>query len=105
MQNALGSASAVLGDWHVPTIYEPRVASTKVVYLVTGSAVDADIRIPFALVLKVLTAPVDGTEPLELQLYQSGFPASLNGGLVATQCFGTAELPGGCLGLARCYGT
>jgi hypothetical protein len=69
------------------------------VYRISGTAVAHGERTPWSLVLKALAPPADGSLPREVFLYQSGFLASLAGGLVAPRCFAIAELPSGALGL------
>jgi hypothetical protein len=91
----LGSRGARPIAWRWRSIWEPRVAQTRGVYLLGGTAADAGEERTWSLVLKVLAPTPDGTPPLESFLYGSGFLASLGGGLVAPRCLGIDHLPGG----------
>ncbi len=93
-QRALRTDRAELTGWRCRSLWEPRVASTEGVYLITAEVTEGERTSPCALVLKVLAAADTGLLPREAELYDSGVLASLQGGLVAPQCFGVTELPG-----------
>jgi hypothetical protein len=95
----LGREIAALVQWNCQHLYQPRVDSTKGVYLLTGSALVAQKRTPWSVVLKILAAPPDGSLPFEAALYRSGWLGSLQHGLLAPRCFAVVDLPGGATGV------
>ncbi len=93
-RRALGREQVELTGWRCQTIWEPRVASTRGVYLLTSEVAEGESSSACAPVLKVLAAAHPGRLPREAELYDSGVLASLQGGLVTPECFGVTELPG-----------
>ncbi|MDP9480345.1 MAG: phosphotransferase [Actinomycetota bacterium] len=94
-RRALGMEKVELIGWCCRSLWEPRIASTLGVYQITAEVTERESSSVCALVLKVLAAAGAGVLPREAELYDSGVLASLQGGLVAPECFGVTELPGG----------
>ncbi len=94
VQRALATQQVELIGWHCRSIWQPRVASTRGVYLITTELAEGERQFDAKLVLKVLAVVDAGRLPREAELYASGVLASLGGGLTAPQCFGVTELPG-----------
>jgi Phosphotransferase enzyme family len=86
-------------SWEWQRISTPLVATSKAVYLLTGSAIQGDHHQLWSLILKVLAPPADQHLPWEAYLYHSGFLASLTDGLIAPQCYGIDTLPDGSIAL------
>lgn len=87
-------------------IYRPRIAATRGVYLVTGTARAAPASSgtlppprPWDAVLKVLAPAPDGGLPFEASLYAVGVLSSLPGPLLAPRCYGVTPLASGEIGV------
>ena len=81
MQRALGTQQAELIGWHCQSIWQLQVASTRGAYLITIELADDERRFDAKVVLKVLPMGNAAPLPREADLYHSGVPASLRGGL------------------------
>jgi hypothetical protein len=109
----LGSDRVTADTWQVAPLQNSFGGATGGIFRVAGSARASDGTVPFALVLKVIRAPVSGTlgapsvgaDPAdgsywkrEALAYQSGFLDELPG-LVAPHCYGVEEQADGAVWL------
>jgi hypothetical protein len=99
VRRALGSDTAEVGNWQCVSIHKPFNQATGGVFRVSGTARDQGGETPWSVVLKaggVGLLSDDPTSPQywkrEYLAYQSGFLASLPGGLKAPSCFGVEEV-------------